>query len=79
MLQLSVNSLSNFVQGKPVGGEAVTDKETGKVSKINQIYPNSSTVMRAIDCVMDREVPKVSYQVHAEAEFLPINPADYPE
>ncbi len=73
LLKQSVSSLDKIIQGKPVGGEKVIDKETGEVKMINQVIPNSSTVMRGIECVMDREVPKVNVNANLNIPFEPVD------
>lgn len=68
LLSDSVKTLKKFVKGQPIGGSY--DPEKGR--HVNQIIPKCSTVMRAVEMVMDREAPKVTLTASITADFTPI-------
>lgn len=77
LLSKSVTTLEKFVEGKPIGGEKVVDPETGETKIINQVIPKCSTVMRATEAVLDRQVPKINLNANVNIPFMPIDPDKY--
>ena len=79
LLSSAVRTVGQFIKGQPVGGQAITDPTSGETKIINQVFPNSSAVMRAAESVLDREAPKIqqSVNLNLNADLDPIDLSIY--